>query len=512
MVDQPAGTVTFLFTDIQGSTQLAKALGDRWPSAIAEHQRLLRDAFAASSGYEIDTQGDAFFVAFARARDAVAAAVNGQSALASHEWGEGGPLTVRMGVHTGEAQLDEGKYRGVAVHRAARICAAAHGGQILLSESTQRVVEDDPLRDVHLRDLGRHKLKDIDRPEHLFQASAEGLRSDFPALRTERPVVWWRRRRVLVTAAAALAAGTAVAAFLATSSSSSSGLARIDSNSVGKIDPKSGRIVSEVPVGTDPTRLAEGENGSLWVANFRDKTVEGIEAGTGKRTVTVADDALVGDLAVGFGAVWALSSDAGTVLQIDPRLGRAPGSIPIAEKGCLYSGNTDRCGAVATGAGWVWATDGLTTLDRIDPKAARIVNHIDLARGAKAVDVGQGAIWVGGAGGVTQVDPARLRPIQPWATPAVSSLAVGEGGVWAATGPAIVKIDPTQGLPAATIQIGTNVDAIAVGAGAVWAVSGSSGKLYEIDPQRNIVVRSIRTGGVPTDVAVVDGSVWVSVA
>jgi streptogramin lyase len=89
---------------------------------------------------------------------------------------------------------------------------------------------------------------------------------------------------------------------------------------------------------------------------------------------------------------------------------------------------------------------------------------------------------------------------------------VGEGGVWAATDSAIVKIDPAQGLPAATIQIGTNVDAVAVGAGAVWAVAGSSGKLYEIDPQSARVVRSIRTGGVPTDVAVVDGSVWVSVA
>jgi class 3 adenylate cyclase/streptogramin lyase len=512
VVEQPSGTVTFLFTDIEGSTRLAKALGDRWPAAIAEHQRLLREAFAASSGYEIDTQGDAFFIAFARARDAVSAAVSGQAALASHDWGEGQQLTVRMGVHTGEAQVEEGKYRGVAVHRAARICAAAHGGQILLSESTERVVEDEPLRDVHLRDLGRHKLKDIDRPEHLFQAAAEGLRTEFPPLRTERPVAWWRRRRVVAAAAAALAAAAAVAAFLATSPSTPGGLARIDSNSVGRIDPKSGRIVSEVPVGTDPTRLTVGEGGSLWVANFRDKTIEGIDASTGKRTVTVPDGALVADIAAGSGSVWALASDAGTVLQIDPRPGRAPNPVQITDRGCEHGGSIAACGRVAAGAGSVWATDGFTRLDRIDPQAARVVKYLDLQRGAKAVDVAQSSVWVGGAGGVTQVDPARVRPIQSWATPGVSCLAVGEGGVWAATDSAIVKIDPAQGLPAATIQIGTKVDAVAVGAGAVWAVAGSSGKLYEIDPQSARVVRSIRTGGVPTDVAVVDGSVWVSVA
>ncbi|HYY04478.1 MAG TPA: adenylate/guanylate cyclase domain-containing protein [Gaiellaceae bacterium] len=181
----PAGTITFLFSDVEGSTHLARQLGERYGNALDDHLRVLRTAFAAEGAQEIDTQGDSLFVTFRRAKDAVRAAVAAQRALAEHAWPDGCELRVRMGVHTGEAAVTEDRYLGVAVHHAARICAAGHGGQVLLSQSTAAVLEDDPLDGIELRELGHHRLKDFERPERLFQLVAPGLRSDFPPLRAQ---------------------------------------------------------------------------------------------------------------------------------------------------------------------------------------------------------------------------------------------------------------------------------------------------------------------------------------
>ena len=167
--DLPTGTVTFLFTDVEGSTRLLQQHGDAYADLLAEHRRVLREAFSGHSGVEVDTQGDAFFVAFSRATDAVAAAAHARDAL------EAGPVRVRMGIHTGEPVVTDEGYVGMDVHRAARIAAAAHGGQIVLSETTRRLLDD-----ARLRDLGEHRLKDLVRAERLFQLG-EG---EFPPLRT----------------------------------------------------------------------------------------------------------------------------------------------------------------------------------------------------------------------------------------------------------------------------------------------------------------------------------------
>jgi predicted ATPase/class 3 adenylate cyclase len=164
----PRGTVTFLFTDIEGSTRLLNELGDEYAAVLAEHRRLLRHAFERHGGVEVDTQGDAFFVAFARAGDALAAAQDAQAALAEE------PIDVRMGIHSGEPILMEEGYVGIDVHRAARICAAAHGGQVVLSERTRVLVDGD----FDLRDLGLHKLKDLTEPDNLFQLAG----GEFPPL------------------------------------------------------------------------------------------------------------------------------------------------------------------------------------------------------------------------------------------------------------------------------------------------------------------------------------------
>src|SRR6266487_5095722 len=157
MPDLPMGTVTLLFTDIEGSTRLLRQLGDGYVNVLAQCRRLLRTAFQTYNGYEVDTQGDAFFVAFARAIDAVSAAVAGQRALARHGWTEGMTVRVRMGLHTGEPEFTPEGYIGLDVHHTARIMGAAHGGQILLSATTRALVEHELPAEVSLRDLGEHR-------------------------------------------------------------------------------------------------------------------------------------------------------------------------------------------------------------------------------------------------------------------------------------------------------------------------------------------------------------------
>ena len=187
MAELPSGTVTFLFSDVEGSTRLLTRLRSRYAEVLGEHQRLLRAAFDEHDGREVHTEGDAFFVAFARASDAIAAAVGAQRALASQRWPEGVEVRVRMGVHTGEAEVRLDDYVGFDVHRAARICAAGHGGQVLISSSTRELVAGELPGDVALRDLGEHRLKDLDRPEHLFQLVVGDLPADFPALASVSP-------------------------------------------------------------------------------------------------------------------------------------------------------------------------------------------------------------------------------------------------------------------------------------------------------------------------------------
>ncbi len=185
MPSLPTGTVTFLFSDIEGSTMLLQRLGDRrYAEVLAEHQRLLRDAFAEGHGQEVDTQGDAFLIAFPRARDAVAAAVAAQQAVTKHAWPDGTSLRVRMGLHTGEPLTDGRDYVGLDVHRAARIAAAGHGGQILLSDAVSSLAARDLPAGVTLKDLGTHRLKDLREPEHLFQVVHQDLPSDFPPLKS----------------------------------------------------------------------------------------------------------------------------------------------------------------------------------------------------------------------------------------------------------------------------------------------------------------------------------------
>jgi class 3 adenylate cyclase len=180
----PTGTVTFVFTDIEGSTRLLQQLGDDYADVTRDHRRIVREAFGANGGSEVDTQGDAFFYSFGRARDAVRAAVAAQRQLAAHTWPDGTTVLVRMGLHTGEPTVGDEGYLGLDVVRAARICSAGHGGQILLSETTRALLGNDVPDGASVVDLGEAKLKDIQH-EHVYQLSLDDGTRSFPPLKTE---------------------------------------------------------------------------------------------------------------------------------------------------------------------------------------------------------------------------------------------------------------------------------------------------------------------------------------
>ena len=182
MSDLPHGTVTLLFTDVEGSTRLVHELGDDYEGVLDDHRRLLRDAVATAGGLEVDYRGDEFFIVFAEANGAADAAVSAQRAFAEHDWPDNVDFRVRMGMHTGRPSLRAEGYFGIDVHRAARICQAGHGGQILLSEQTRRALDGHHL----LEDLGIHQLRGLPEPERIFQLNAPGLPNRFPALNYSR--------------------------------------------------------------------------------------------------------------------------------------------------------------------------------------------------------------------------------------------------------------------------------------------------------------------------------------
>ena len=180
MAELPTGAITLLFTDIESSTELLQRSGELYADLLADHRRILRNAFASHDGYEVDAEGDAFFVVFQSANAAIAAAGEAQRALARHRWRNGHELRVRMGVHSGEPRLVESRYVGLDVHRAARVMAAGHGGQVILSNSARTALDDE----WPALDLGEHRLKDLLQPEHLFQLVIDELPAEFPALKT----------------------------------------------------------------------------------------------------------------------------------------------------------------------------------------------------------------------------------------------------------------------------------------------------------------------------------------
>jgi peptide/nickel transport system substrate-binding protein len=526
MAELPSGTVTFLFTDVEGSTRLLKQIGESYGEVLADHQRLLREAFERFGGQEIDTQGDSFFVAFSRARDAAAAAVEAQRALATHGWPEGVRFRVRMGVHTAEPAVQPDRYVGLGVHRAARIMAAGHGGQILLSNTTRELIEDDLPPDVSLQDLGEHRLKDLDRPERLFQLDAQGLPSDFAPLRTEeaptaytgredelakaagaaiiRPPYLRRRSLLVAMLAGVVAAAVAIPVFaIGGNGSDGGGSASGDPDTAIAIDAESGRVGASVPVGSGPVRAALGED-AVWVANS-DGTVSRIDPARNVAVQTVRAGSGLAGIAVGNDAVWVADGLEGKLVRIsDDRvvqttpLPRGPRGVAFGEK-----------------AVWVANLDD-HSVTRVDAVTGEVVRTIPTGGTPTAIAVGEGSVWVTNETGasVFRIDPgmnAVAQTINVGNGP--SAIAVGEGSVWVTNtlDDTLTRIDPATGTVTGLVRVGAGPRAVGVAAGSVWVANELGGTVSRIDPQTTRVRGRVSTGNRPSGIAAGEETVWVTV-
>jgi len=522
MAEMPTGAVTFLFTDIEGSTRLVKLLRDRYAPVLGEHQQILRGAFEAHGGYEVDTQGDSFFVAFASARDALLAAVEGQLALLSHQWPDGAEIKVRMGLHTGQAVAHDGRYTGLAVHRAARIGAAGHGGQILVSQATQTLLEDEE-EELHviLHDLGEQQLKDLDRPVRLYQAAADGLPSSFPPVRGDAELApaaqdappTWRRFGRLATGLAlalALALGVALAVVLLARTGSGGGLGAVQPNHVGLIDVATNKIVAEVQVGIRPGPVAAGA-GAVWVGNLDDRNLTKIDPAQRSAAATIPlDRRTPTGIAVGLDAVWVAHGLRGELSQMSPQFGQVTKTTPV---GGTAFGSPN--GSVTVGAGSVWAVFGDSTLARLDPSGT-ILEQTTAGSQPAGIVFAAGSIWVTNSGDATvqRFNQASFRQ------GALSVFNVGrqpigvdyvDGAIWvASSGDDVVwRIDPDSGatLP---IPVGDGPSAVAGAAGAVWVANTAARSVSRIDTGTNEVVATVDLGSAPSGLAVADGIVWVT--
>jgi YVTN family beta-propeller protein len=501
------GTVTFVFTDIEGSTRLARLLRDRWPEVRSEHRRLVRAAFAEHGGEEVDTQGDSFFYVFSRARDAALAAADAQRALAAQDWPESGEVRIRVGMHTGEPVVSEEGYHGVGVHRAARIMAAGHGGQVLVSEATAAVLADDELPGLGVRDLGRHRLKDIERGEHLFQLEAEGLDRQFPRVRAaeaHRPI--YRRPLVIGAAAGVLAAAVAIPVFALGGGSGEDGtLDSVQDNAVGVVDAESRAITAEAPRIENPIGVAAGRD-SVWVTSA---------AGGGSlvrldpRTHDVDQTITVGSgpqgVAVNGDDVWVANSLERTVSRVSAQTNREVKRYPV--------GNTPA--GVAVGAGAVWVTnadDG--TISALDATTGEPRRTIRVGAPVRGIAFGGGNLWVTDPVGnaLAQVAPGGGVAARVPVGSGPTAVAYRNGTVWVANNldGTVSRIDANSARVTGTFPVGAAPNGLAVTADAVWVTDEVAGTLVRVDPRTGEASRTT-LGGRPEGVSPLDGSLWVAV-
>jgi len=547
MRDLPTGTVTFLFTDIEGSTRLLLRLGERYASVLEEHQQILRAVFEQAGGREIDTQGDAFFVAFGRAKDAASAALAGQRALIAHEWPDGEQVRVRMGLHTAEPVVGKERYVGLGVHRAARVCSAGHGGQILLSAATQELVADDLPPDAHLRDLGHHRLKDIDRPEHIFELFGDGLPVDFPPLKTigaqpdeaspfsgreaelaaaagSATTPSSRRMLPVATLIAILAALGAAAAVVILVRGGSKDVT-VAPDSVAVIDPSANRIVDDVRLqGESPGPISANEEG-LWILNLNTQTLARVDPRSRELLSTQGIGGIPENMAAAGQQVWIIDS---CNSNANPGLFRYEHGSPlnieeISLPPASATGQTTQrvaCGLTASGnSAWVGLTAPTSIVQAvIEPSLdiAKTAAPIGLPGQPTAIALGERTVWVCdyAKDAVYRVDPENGKveaTVRVGAGPI--AIAVGLDAVWVANqnDSSVSRIDPRTNSVTKAISVGDLPNGITTGAGAVWVANAGDGTISRIDAQANAVSKTISVGHRPQGVAVTNELVWVTV-
>ena len=534
------GTATFLFTDVEGSTRLLRYLRDGYGRVLADHQRLLRDVFVRHRGEEIDTQGDSFFIAFRRPGDAVLAAVDAQRALAVHEWPEGAGLRVRIGIHSGQASVEENRYVGLAVHRAARICAAGHGGQILVSQTTVALIEDseEELAGIELRDLGVQRLKDFERPVRVYQAVGAGLDEKFPPLRTldapipERgttpfaggphaeappPAAGWVRRRprvaaVIAGAALALVATTAVVAARMTGSD---GPPPVVPQSLVRIDPRTNRVEDVIRTPAVAEQVVATAT-DVWFLSGAEQSQTLFRMDVGTKEITTfggipAPCALAADP---LGRIWVASCKArqSAVSRIDPASGRRARTYPV--RGQIGALTVDREAIYVTILAEFQGAGGETCV-RI-PIAGGERTTFPVGAAPFSIALTEDAIWVANyeSDSLTKIFLATGHRDE--IPTSVGPLAfTGADAVWVShfSDPVLWKFDPGSEHQVATTSFPKPVAVIAATPSGVWVASPADFTVYRLDPRSADIEERIRLGSghAPAGIAATDDAVWITV-
>ena len=528
------GPVTFLFTDIEGSTALLRRLGAReYGRVLGRHDRIVRDAVESHGGSVVDTQGDALFAAFPDAAGAVRAAVEAQSGL-----GQAGdePLRVRMGAHTGRPEVAGGRYLGLDVHLAARICAAAHGGQLVVSRDiTESLGAGEELA---VRALGEHRLKDFDAPMGLYQIDPSGADREFPALRTgasigdaggfagredelaeaasaaiARSARRSERRRLLTVFAVIAAITVAVAVVLATRPHP----IRVVGDSVAVIDAKSAKVTADIPVGPAPTSIVSGA-GAVWALDTANDTLWRIDPSTHRaQSQGVGLGSRPTDLAVSGNEVWVVNGFARTASVLSATADETPiqtvplhGSLGLLGVGDAYA---------ATGPGAMWISNGGSAgVSQYKLPSNKFVKTIPGASGRIAV--GAGAVWLvvsytfgGATGSVDRIDPQSGRVVKQIRVGEADAIGADVAGVWVADAATntVRGIDPKTNSVTQPIHVAGGADSIAVGDGYVW-VAGSGGVISRINPHTHQVDQIPLDAGRPVSLTVYRGALYVGLA
>ena len=480
---------------------------------VEEHRRLLEATFAEHGGLVVDRQTESFFVVFTRARHAAQAAADAQRALAEHEWPDEAQVKVRMGIHSGDPELAGDRYVGLAVSRAARVCASAHGGQVLLSSSARGLMSDHDRS--ALRGLGSYRLKDFEEPEPISQLVVDGLPSQFPPIRTEAASS--HRRRNLLAAAGLLVAAIAAVAMGVALTSGGGGSVEVSPTSLAVVDPGTNEVVGAIELGFKSNLIAAGEE-HVWVVDPNGSTLWKIDPRTREKQgfgIAVGAGVIPFGLAAGAGAVWVavLRGDRQVVLEFGPDVGDLRSTTP-------YGGRTRapvlfRVQPLAVGDGAVWAIDpSVGGVWRIDP-ASGGPRKVEDGFDARSLAAGGGVVWIAGSFGVTKIDAttgielgSALIGTEPSETASVS---VDEAAVWyaASSGEALSKLEPESVSTSQTFPVGRGTTGIAVGEGAVWVANSLDGTLARIDPGGSDV-RVIGLGNTPGGVVAAYGAVWTS--
>jgi streptogramin lyase len=442
-----------------------------------------------------------------------------------------------MGIHTGEAAQAGDRYLGLAVHRAARICAAAHGGQIVASETTTALVhaDEEQAAGVGLRSLGEHPLKDFDRPVMLYQVVADGLADNFPPLRTtpagETPFAGredelagrarWRfarGRRLMAVAAGVALALVGAAGFVAYAAAHDShdgerqGAATEPPNTLLKLNPQSGEVLDTVRVGKRPDGLVVSD-GYVWTVNADDATLSRVDART-LDVRTFGGGTSPSLVAAGEKVVWLVTSDGRSLVRVATEDGHVLKRIRLPSP----------AGGLAVGARSLWVTlpedaPGATvtepTLLRIDPRSGRVTKRFATGSVPLGVAVGPDAVWVSNYRSGTVTTVSRLTGLSKdvEVCPSPVGVATGAGSAWVACygDQQVWRLDGATGRTQAVIPVGDGVENLTVAGDSVWAPAGTARKLYRIDARTNKVDLTIPVrGSHPQSAAVGNDAVWLS--